>query len=320
MRIELILCIGIILASCSGSENATGQSKETKSSLKTESIYAGSKVSLSSERDSISYTLGFEMSKPFISDTVFSKLNKILIAKGFNDDIEGYSVDSCMMIVQSYMSSIELRRDESFSNQCAQSVGRLNRSEIQKTFTDLGATEIIDMKTVQLGFKDGLSLKNVFKNDTNSVKILFATLKTKMDEKYKISIQKFEKEGIEFLKKNKTKKGVKQTFSGLQYKVIKKGRGKNPSASSRVKVHYKGTLLSGETFDSSYERGTPSEFALNQVIPGWTEGIQLMRPGSKFIFYIPHELAYGPNPDPRSGIKPYSLLIFEVELLEILNL
>ena len=85
-------------------------------------------------------------------------------------------------------------------------------------------------------------------------------------------------------------------------------------------MHYKGTLLSGETFDSSYDRGTPSEFGLNQVIPGWTEGIQLMNPGSKFIFYIPHELAYGPNPDPRSGIKPYSLLIFEVELLEILNL
>ena len=100
---------------------------------------------------------------------------------------------------------------------------------------------------------------------------------------------------------------------------MKKGKGNNPSASSRVKVHYKGTLLSGETFDSSYDRGTPSEFALNQVIPGWTEGIQLMKPGSKFIFYIPHELAYGPNPDPRSGIKPYSLLIFEVELLEIIN-
>ena len=316
MRIILTIITGILLASCS--EDAAGSIEEVGSPGTSKSIYKNSDVSMSSERDSISYTLGFEMSKPFITDTVFSKLNKTLIATGFNDDIESYSVDSCMMMVQSYMSSIDLRKDKKFSNQCAQSVGRLNRSEIQKTFTDLEATDLIDMATVQLGFNDGLSLKNVFKNDSNSVKTLFASLKTQMDEKYKISIQEFEREGIEFLKENKNKKGVKQTFSGLQYKVLKKGKGKNPTASSRVKVHYKGTLLSGETFDSSYDRGTPSEFGLNQVIPGWTEGIQLMNPGSKFIFYIPHELAYGPNPDPRSGIKPYSLLIFEVELLEIL--
>jgi FKBP-type peptidyl-prolyl cis-trans isomerase FklB len=317
MKIIKSIFIGFLLASCS--EDVTVSSKEANVSGKVESIYASSNLTLSSERDSISYTLGFEMSKPFIADTVFSKLNKTLIAKGFNDDVESYSIDSCMMMVQSYMSSIDLRRDKSFSDQCAQSVGRLNRSEIQKTFRDLEATDLIDMVSIQLGFKDGLTLKNVFKNDTNSVKTLFATLKTKMDKKYKAAIEVYEREGIDFLKKNKGESGVKQTFSGLQYKVLKKGKGKKPTSSSRVKVHYKGTLLSGDTFDSSYERGTPSEFGLNQVIPGWTEGIQLMKPGSKFIFYIPHELAYGPNPDPRSGIKPYSLLIFEVELLEILN-
>jgi FKBP-type peptidyl-prolyl cis-trans isomerase FklB len=86
-----------------------------------------------------------------------------------------------------------------------------------------------------------------------------------------------------------------------------------------VKVHYKGTLISGETFDSSYERGVPAEFGLSQVIPGWTEGLQLMSVGSKFEFFIPQELAYGANPQPGGIIKPYSLLIFEVELLEILN-
>ena len=317
MKIALSIALGLLLISCS--EDATVSSKEASHSSKAESIYSSSDLKLTSERDSISYTLGFEMSKPFITDTVFSKLNKTLITKGFNEDVKSYSVDSCMMIVQSYMSSIELRRDESFANQCAQSVGRLNRSEIQKTFTDLEATEIIDMSTVQLGFQDGLSLKNVFKNDTNSVKILFASLKTKMDEKYKKSIQAYEKEGVDFLKKNENKKGVKQTFSGLQYKVLKKGNGKKPSASSRVKVHYKGTLISGETFDSSYERGVPAEFGLSQVIPGWTEGLQLMSVGSKFEFFIPQELAYGANPQPGGIIKPYSLLIFEVELLEILN-
>ena len=317
MKRILIIITGILLASCS--EDAAGSIKGVGSSGTSKSIYKNSDVPMSSERDSISYTLGFEMSKPFIDDTVFSKLDKTLIVKGFSDDVETYSVDSCMMMVQSYMSSVDIRKDKNFSDRCAQSVGRLNRSEIQKMFVDLKATDLINMEIVQMGFSDGLSFKNVFKDDSISVKTLFAKLKSQMDEKYKISIQEFEKEGIEFLKENKGKKGVVQTFSGLQYKVLKKGKGKKPSASSRVKVNYKGTLLSGETFDSSYERGTPSEFGLNQVIPGWTEGIQLMNPGSKFIFYIPHELAYGANPDPRSGIKPYSLLIFEVELLEILS-
>ena len=317
MRGLTILFFGLFIFGCNNDASDSSQLKASKN--KTNIEYKKSQLKLSSEKDSISYILGLEMSKPFITDTVFSKLNKTLITKGFNDDVKSYSVDSCMMIVQSYMSSIELRKDASFANQCAQSVGRLNRSEIQKTFTDLEATEIIDMSTVQLGFNDGLSLKNVFNNDTNSVKILFASLKTQMDEKYKKSIQAYEKEGVDFLKKNENKKGVKQTFSGLQYKVLKKGNGKKPSASSRVKVHYKGTLISGETFDSSYDRGVPAEFGLSQVIPGWTEGLQLMSVGSKFEFFIPQELAYGANPQPGGIIKPYSLLIFEVELLEILN-
>ena len=312
-----VLFFVLFVFGCNDEARDSSQPKGSKNSSNIE--YKKSQLKLASEKDSISYILGLEMSKPFITDTVFSKLNKTLITKGFNDDVKSYSVDSCMMIVQSYMSSIELRQDASFANQCAQSVGRLNRSEIQKTFTDLEATEIIDMSTVQLGFNDGLSLKNVFNNDTNSVKILFASLKTQMDEKYKKSIQAYEKEGVDFLKKNENKKGVKQTFSGLQYKVLKKGNGKKPSASSRVKVHYKGTLISGETFDSSYERGVPAEFGLSQVIPGWTEGLQLMSVGSKFEFFIPQELAYGANPQPGGIIKPYSLLIFEVELLEILN-
>jgi FKBP-type peptidyl-prolyl cis-trans isomerase len=312
-----VLFFGLFVFGCNDDARDSSQPKGSKNSSNIE--YKKSQLKLASEKDSISYILGLEMSKPFITDTVFSKLNKTLITKGFNDDVKSYSVDSCMMIVQSYMSSIELRQDASFANQCAQSVGRLNRSEIQKTFTDLEAIEIIDMSTVQLGFNDGLSLKNVFNNDTNSVKILFASLKTQMDEKYKKSIQAYEKEGVDFLKKNENKKGVKQTFSGLQYKVLKKGNGKKPSASSRVKVHYKGTLISGETFDSSYERGVPAEFGLSQVIPGWTEGLQLMSVGSKFEFFIPQELAYGANPQPGGIIKPYSLLIFEVELLEILN-
>lgn len=123
--------------------------------------------------------------------------------------------------------------------------------------------------------------------------------------------------GLKFLEQNKKKSGVKVTASGLQYEVIKQGAGKKPSASNTVKVHYTGTLIDGTKFDSSVDRGTPAEFRLDQVIAGWTEGLQLMPVGSKFKFYIPSELAYGDNPRERGPIQPGSTLIFDVELLEI---
>lgn len=124
-------------------------------------------------------------------------------------------------------------------------------------------------------------------------------------------------EGAAFLAANKSKEGVKTTDSGLQYKVVTMGNGAKPVATDTVKVHYRGTLLDGTEFDSSYSRNEPITFALDRVIPGWTEGVQLMPIGSKFVFYVPSELAYG-----ESGggpIPPNSTLQFEVELLDIEN-
>ncbi len=120
-----------------------------------------------------------------------------------------------------------------------------------------------------------------------------------------------------FLEENKKKKDVKVTESGLQYKVIKEGEGEKPETTDKVKVHYKGTLLDGTTFDSSYERGEPASFRLEQVIPGWTEGLQLMSEGAKYKFFIPPHLGYGERAPQGSAIKPNSLLIFEVELISI---
>ena len=122
-------------------------------------------------------------------------------------------------------------------------------------------------------------------------------------------------DGEKFLAENALREGVKVTESGLQYEVIKMGRGKKPAATDRVKVHYHGTLIDGTVFDSSVERGEPTSFGLNQVITGWTEGLQLMPVGSKFRFYIPQELGYGSRN--AGSIPPYSTLIFEVELLGI---
>jgi FKBP-type peptidyl-prolyl cis-trans isomerase len=123
--------------------------------------------------------------------------------------------------------------------------------------------------------------------------------------------------GEKFLKENATKDGVKATASGLQYKIVKEGAGKSPKATDTVLVHYRGTLLDGTEFDSSYKRNEPISFPLNRVIPGWTEGLQLLKEGGKAILYIPSKLAYGPSGTPGGPIGPNETLIFEVELLKV---
>ncbi len=123
-------------------------------------------------------------------------------------------------------------------------------------------------------------------------------------------------EGDKFLADNAKKPGVTTLPSGLQYEVLTAGTGPKPKATDEVTVHYKGTLLNGKQFDSSYDRGEPATFALNRVIPGWTEGVQQMPTGSKYRFVIPHALAYGER-GAGQDIPPYSTLVFEVELIKV---
>lgn len=130
--------------------------------------------------------------------------------------------------------------------------------------------------------------------------------------------KKTREEGEKFLAENKTKKDVITTESGLQYQVVTEGTGEKPTADDKVKVHYTGTLLNGTVFDSSVERGEPAEFGVGQVIKGWTEVLQLMPVGSKYIVWIPSELAYGER-GAGGDIKPNSTLKFEIELLEIVK-
>ena len=132
-----------------------------------------------------------------------------------------------------------------------------------------------------------------------------------------VKVEKSLKEGEAFLTENKKKEGVITTESGLQYEIITKGEGDIPTDKDKVKVHYKGTLLNGETFDSSYDRGEPSTFPVTGVIKGWQEALQLMPVGSKWTVYIPSGIAYGARG--QRGIAPNSTLIFEMELLEIVK-
>lgn len=136
-------------------------------------------------------------------------------------------------------------------------------------------------------------------------------LQSKADEAAKAA-------GKKFLEENKKKENVKETPSGLQYVVEKEGEGATPTAEDEVTVHYTGRLLDGTVFDSSVNRGEPATFPLNRVIPGWTEGVQLMKEGAKYTFFIPSDLAYGPQGVP-GAIPPHSTLIFDVELIKVVK-
>jgi len=177
----------------------------------------------------------------------------------------------------------------------------------------------VNIDILSQAIRNGLDSTNLLLETKDLQKTIQTYFQKKQLEKKKEDLAKFEvykKQGISFLESNKTKQGVKTTESGLQYIVLKEGKGKRPKKIDRVKVHYHGTTLDGVVFDSSVYRGTPAEFGVTQVIRGWTEGLQLMKVGSKYKFFIPQELAYGDKPRPGI-IKPYMALIFEVELLDI---
>ena len=145
----------------------------------------------------------------------------------------------------------------------------------------------------------------------------FSQLQAKNDEKMQVEGEKNQMEGKTYLEENGKRSGVVTTSSGLQYEVITQGTGAKPAATDMVRVNYEGTLIDGTVFDSSYQSGNPIEFNLNMVIPGWTEGVQLMNEGSTYRFVIPSDLAYGPGG--AGPIPPNSTLIFKVELLAIVK-
>jgi len=178
----------------------------------------------------------------------------------------------------------------------------------------------VNLDMLLLGLKDGLAGKELLLTQ-DEIQQIYSNFQQQMMAKMTAKRTKEAAENIAkgkaFLEQNKAKEGVKVLPSGLQYKVITEGTGKTPTADDTVKTHYQGTLLDGTEFDSSYKRNQPAEFPVKGVIKGWTEALQLMKEGAKWELYIPADLAYGERG--RPGIPPNAVLIFQIELLEIVK-
>lgn len=183
---------------------------------------------------------------------------------------------------------------------------------IGRQLADMGANDIVT-EDFAAAMKDVLTGAELKIDEAEAQALVQEYLQKKGEEKVKA----IKAEGENFLAENAKKEGVVTLPSGLQYQVLKEGNGKSPKATDQVKCHYEGTLINGKIFDSSYRRNEPATFPLNGVIAGWTEGLQLMKEGAKYRFFIPFNLAYGTR-GAGQDIPPYAALIFDVELIEVI--
>lgn len=183
---------------------------------------------------------------------------------------------------------------------------------IGRQLAEMGANDIVT-EDFAAAMKDVLTGAELKIDEAEAQALVQEYLQKKGEEKVKA----VKAEGENFLAENAKKEGVVTLPSGLQYQVLKEGNGKSPKATDQVKCHYEGTLINGKVFDSSYRRNEPATFPLNGVIAGWTEGLQLMKEGAKYRFFIPFNLAYGTR-GAGQDIPPYAALIFDVELIEVI--
>jgi len=264
------------------------------------------KANMKSEIDSLSYMMGVTNAQG-LKDFLVGRMGIDL--KYMNDFYRGFqeAAQKSSPADKAYMAGLQI----------GQQVGNDAFEGISRQLFGNDSLQSLDKNNFLAGFiagaedKAGVSMQEA----QNYVQTHADAIKAKaMEVKYADN----KAAGEKFLAENASKEGVKTTASGLQYKVIKEGKGEIPTDSSTVKVHYKGTLIDGTEFDSSYKRNEPTTFRANQVIKGWTEALTMMPVGSKWELYIPQELAYGAR-ETGSQIKPFSTLIFEVELISVEN-
>lgn len=297
---------------------------------------SSTKVTLKTQNDSTSYALGAVQIENFWSQMVRFEtadfINKDKFLSGAHDAMNKapkISNEEAMQIIRQTLQSI--RMDSTFQMPAisqGEEILNLNDSfgyglgvnvveSLSSAIEQFELQEVINTTLLLKGIEDAINDTSIIPTEVGT-ELVNNMVRIASEKKAAAEAVKFEgnkKIGEDFLAENGKRAEVKTTASGLQYEVIKKGTGAQPKATDKVTVHYHGTLIDGAVFDSSVDRGEPATFPLNQVIPGWTEGVQLMKEGAKYKFYIPQELAYGSRPG--GSIEPYSALIFEVELISI---
>lgn len=219
----------------------------------------------------------------------------------------------CMVLATSYAFAGESMELKTAKDKLSYTLGVNTGMNVKKNTLD------IDLNIFAQGMKDVLAGSKLLLTEDDMKAVIISLQKDiqlRQQEQMKVQGEKNKQEGAVFLRQNK-KQGATELPSGLQYKVIIEGKGRKPVASDVVTVNYKGTLLDGTEFDSSYKRGQPVTFAVSGVIKGWTEALQLMQEGSKWQLFIPSALAYGEQGTPGGPIGPNAVLIFEVELITI---
>lgn len=261
-------------------------------------------VKIASQLDSLSYTMGMAQTQG-LKNYLVGKMN--IDTTYINDFMKGVKSGAGVMTKQDQAYNAGIQIGQQIASQMMKGMN-------QQLFGQ-DTTKTINKEIFLAGFEAGvLGKKDVMTMEVAEKYAQTAVEKMKsesMDKQYGAN----KAEGIKFLAENKLKEGVITTASGLQYKIITKGTGEIPTSDSKVKVHYKGNTLDGKEFDSSYKRNEPLTINAGQVIKGWTEALTMMPVGSKWELYIPQELAYGSRE--AGPIKPFSTLVFEVELLSV---
>ncbi len=282
------------------------------------------KTSLNTYSDSLSYAIGYGMTKNSSENPQFSSqyiMEDMLVA--FMDSYEnGFTEltdEQLNELKGRFMSEMQAG---GLSDELKSEISKYDGGSQAAMYVELAESNPetkMNMKVFKQGSDDYMNGKQLI--DSLGMNDIFMDLNMKMQSFQAAKAEEEAKEtiaaGEAFLSAKEQEEGVMKTESGLLYEVIKKGNGPKPTLDDKVEVHYHGTLIDGTVFDSSYDRGETTEFGITQVIRGWTEGLQLMNEGSTFMFYIPQELAYGMNPRPGGAIKPGDALVFKVELVDI---
>ena len=266
----------------------------------------GPKADLKTDIDSLSYSIGMSQTQG-LKDYLVQRV-----------EMDTAYMDEFIKGLNEGVKKTDKKKDAYYAGlQIGQQIKNQMIKGVNKELFGADSTKTISVDNFMAGFVAGTLGKNqkmtMQQAQEYTQKNMEAIKAKSMEKNYGAN----KKAGEDFLAANKAKPGIVTTASGLQYKIVKAGTGATPSDTSKVKVNYKGTLIDGTEFDSSYKRNEPATFVANQVIKGWTEALKLMPVGSKWIIYVPQNLAYGSRD--AGQIKPFSTLVFEVELLEIVK-